>query len=190
MKASEWLLKRIEESLSRAPPSSATISFLLRFFFDSSSLSSNLKLTAMEETAENKSTKKNRKSKERKKAKKRMESLLDLQDQPLPLSIPPELFCYLISFLSTAETSIAMAISKTWRIKIKMDPSLHQELDLTVIKPAYPWSQSLKIPPIFHRLSSLAENKLVKVSINLHHLIMQTEQGVDCKAGFRKVFHR
>lgn len=105
-----------------------------------------------------KNKKKNDKKKEKKKIKKQ-------QVLSKPLGIPPEIFSSLISFLTTDQIATAMAVCRSWRIPIRDDFILHQDLDLSTLARGVEVETLLK--PTFVRLSELARNKLVRVSLNM-----------------------
>lgn len=76
----------------------------------------------------------------------------------------PELFAHSLSFLPPTSIASSNAVDKSWRNIILANPILHQEIDLLRLGEG---SNIDQVIDHFARLSALALQKLVKVSLNL-----------------------
>lgn len=85
------------------------------------------------------------------------------------LYLPPETLCQLLLCLQPSSIARTSAISKGWRNFINSNPLLHQYVKLTD-----GWAEEHleDVVVTFHRLSSLASNRLVSVDLNLSSLFV------------------
>lgn len=87
--------------------------------------------------------------------------------------LPNEMFSSILSFLPPSSIAHSSAASRLWRSTILSNPTLHQEIDLT--------SMLANLPILYHysRLSSLALNQVVKLSLNLTPFYNEFSQNLE-----------
>lgn len=79
-----------------------------------------------------------------------------------PTTAPPsETFCQLLSSLPPSSIATSIAVSTNWRNLVHANLNLHREVDLSKVNSCYQTMQH------FNRISSLALDRLLKVSLNL-----------------------
>lgn len=78
--------------------------------------------------------------------------------------LPEELVSHSLSFLPPRSIPSTAALSRSWRLVVNSNPSLHREVDLSHMNQA---DDLLSVVYAFNHLSSLALGNLVRISLNL-----------------------
>lgn len=101
----------------------------------------------------------------------------DINDNHDPIQeLPNEMFSSILSFLPPSSIAHSSAASRLWRNTILSSPTLHQEIDLTSMSSD---EDLLLVVGHFVRLSSLALNQIVRLSLNLNPFLHEFQEGVE-----------